>query len=243
MCIDKLSHLISHAVDTGDWKAIRAGRGGPIVSHLMFADDLLFGEATEDQINCVMKVLKFFSNMSGQEVSQEKTSIFFSKNTRRQVRDKLFQRSGFRETANLRKYLGVPLIGRAPRKTDFNYIIEQVSAKLAQWKANQLCFAGRVTLAKSVIEAIPIYPVMTTLLPKSSLDTIQRLQRGFIWGDSDQGKKYHAVGWNKITQTKDNGGIGIGRLRIMNEACIMKLGRKLQAGSNDFMVSSNVGEI
>jgi hypothetical protein len=79
MCIDKLSHLISHAVDTGDWKAIRAGRGGPIVSHLMFADDLLFGEATEDQINCVMKVLKFFSNMSGQEVSQEKTSIFFSK--------------------------------------------------------------------------------------------------------------------------------------------------------------------
>jgi hypothetical protein len=67
---------------------------------------------------------------------------------------------------------------------------------------------------KSVIEAIP---VMTTLLPKSCLDTIQRLQRGFIWGDSDQGKKYHAVGWNKITQTKDNGGIGIRRLRIMND--------------------------
>jgi hypothetical protein len=59
MCIDKLSHLISHEVNIGDWKALRAGRGGPLVSHLMFADDLLlFGEATENQISCVMKVLK-----------------------------------------------------------------------------------------------------------------------------------------------------------------------------------------
>ncbi|PNX98123.1 ribonuclease H [Trifolium pratense] len=41
MCIDKLSHLVSQAVDKGDWKALRAGRGGPVVSHLMFA-----GEAT-----------------------------------------------------------------------------------------------------------------------------------------------------------------------------------------------------
>jgi hypothetical protein len=78
--------------------------------------------------------------------------------------------------------LCVPLIGRSPRKSDFHYIIEQVSAKLAQWKANQLSFAGRVTLAKSVIEAIPIYPMMSMLLPKSCVDEIQKLQRGFIWG-------------------------------------------------------------
>jgi hypothetical protein len=54
LCIDKLSHFISHAVESGEWKALRAGRSGPLVSHLMFADDLLlFGEATKIQINCV----------------------------------------------------------------------------------------------------------------------------------------------------------------------------------------------
>jgi hypothetical protein len=48
MCIDKFSHLISQAVDKGDWIAARAGRGGSFVSHLMFADDLLlFGEAKD----------------------------------------------------------------------------------------------------------------------------------------------------------------------------------------------------
>jgi hypothetical protein len=45
ICMDKLSHLISHAVRQGNWKGIRAGRTGPMISHLMFADDLLlFGE-------------------------------------------------------------------------------------------------------------------------------------------------------------------------------------------------------
>lgn len=71
LCLDKLSHLISYAVEAGDWKALRAGRNGPLVSHLMFADDLLlFGEATEMQINCVTKILGNFCRMSGQQVSE-----------------------------------------------------------------------------------------------------------------------------------------------------------------------------
>ncbi|MCI39407.1 putative ribonuclease H protein, partial [Trifolium medium] len=57
-----------HTVDTGEWKAIRAGRNGPVISHLMFADDLLlFGEATELQINCVNRILDAFCRMSGQQ--------------------------------------------------------------------------------------------------------------------------------------------------------------------------------
>jgi hypothetical protein len=112
----------------------------------MFADDLLlFGEATENQMDCVMNILTKFCSMSGQEVSYEKTSILFSKNVSRQIRNKLVQKSGFRETTHLGKYLGVPLTGNAPRRSDFQYIIDQVSAKLARWKVNQLSFAGRVT--------------------------------------------------------------------------------------------------
>jgi hypothetical protein len=47
----------------------------------MFVDDLLlFGEATDSQIICVKNALECFCTMSGQQVSHEKTSIFFSKN-------------------------------------------------------------------------------------------------------------------------------------------------------------------
>lgn len=47
LCMDKLSHLILEAIEEGSWSPIRAGRSGPLISHLMFADDLLlFGKAS-----------------------------------------------------------------------------------------------------------------------------------------------------------------------------------------------------
>lgn len=59
--MDKLSHLISHAVSEGSWKSLRAGSRGPWVSHLMFADDLLlFGQANAKQMQCVFDILKNF---------------------------------------------------------------------------------------------------------------------------------------------------------------------------------------
>jgi hypothetical protein len=234
LCVDKLSHLIMHAVNAGRWKTLRAGRNGPVVSHLMFADDLLlFGEATENQMDCVMNILTKFCSMSGQEVSYEKTSILFSKNVSRQIRNKLVQKSGFRETTHLGKYLGVPLTGNAPRRSDFQYIIDQVSAKLARWKVNQLSFAGRVTLAKSVIEATPIYPMMTTCIPKGCLEEINKLQRKFIWGDTEGNNKYHAIRWEDVTKPKRFGGLGLRRLDTMNQACLLKLGWKFNFGASD----------
>jgi hypothetical protein len=235
LCMDKLSHLILHAVNRGEWKGIKAGRHGPTVSHLMFADDLLlFGEAQEGQMQCVIDVLNTFCGLSGQEVSQEKTSIFFSKNVSRGVKDKLLRISGFRETDELGRYLGVPLIGQAPRKRDFQYLVDQVAAKLTNWKAKQLSFAGRVTLAKSVIEAVPVYPMMSTKIPKSCLNDIQKLQRDFIWGDTTNERRFHAVSWEKITTPKWMGGLGLRKLDIMNQACLIKLGCKVFSGADEY---------
>jgi hypothetical protein len=95
--------------------------------------------------------------MSGQKVSTEKTRILFSRTVDVRTRGELINISGFKETKELGKYLGVPLTGKAPKRRDFNYLVDQVKNKLASWKAKQLSFAGRVTLSKSVIEAVPIF--------------------------------------------------------------------------------------
>ncbi|PNX97917.1 ribonuclease H [Trifolium pratense] len=233
--MDKLSHLIIHEVNNGKWKGIKAGRNGPMVSHLMFADDLLlFGEAKEEQMKCVIDTLNKFCTLSGQEVSQEKTSIYFSKNVSREMRNKLLRISGFKEANSMGRYLGVPLLGRAPKRNDFQYLVDQVETKLAGWKAKQLSFAGRVTLAKSVLEAIPIYPMMTTRIPKTCLSDIQRIQRSFIWGDTENGRKFHAVSWERVTTPKWMGGLGLRNLEYMNLACLIKLGWKIFSGADDY---------
>lgn len=138
------------------------GRQGLVVSHLMFVDDhLLFREATTSQMSCGMNIMDKFCSMFGQQVSQKKTRIFFSRNASRCKRDQLVQVYGFCETSSLGKNLGFPLTRKASKKKDYRYIIDQVNYKLTMWKGNQLAFARRVTLAKSVIEALLIYPIMT----------------------------------------------------------------------------------
>jgi hypothetical protein len=120
LCMDKLSHIIAESIDKGEWKPMRAGRHGLVISHLMFADDLLiFGQATEEGMTTVMHVLNKFCNMSGQQVNYDKSSIFFSRNVPESKRAALSNISGLKETKNLGKYLGVPALGRAPRVHDF----------------------------------------------------------------------------------------------------------------------------
>lgn len=61
-------HLIDNEVRINNWKALKLGRQGTRISHLMFADDLLlFREAMENQMECVMRTLNLFCNMSGKE--------------------------------------------------------------------------------------------------------------------------------------------------------------------------------
>jgi hypothetical protein len=104
--MDKLSHIIAESIDKGEWKPMRAGRHGLVISHLMFADDLLiFGQATEEGMTTVMHVLNKFCNMSGQQVNYDKSSIFFSRNVPESKRVALSNISGLKETKNLGKYL------------------------------------------------------------------------------------------------------------------------------------------
>ncbi|KAL5734742.1 hypothetical protein ACOSP7_032603 [Xanthoceras sorbifolium] len=68
LCMEKLSHLIVDSVSKGLWKPIRISRGGPLISHLFFADDLiLFGYASLQQANAMKDCLDLFCSYSGQQ--------------------------------------------------------------------------------------------------------------------------------------------------------------------------------
>lgn len=95
MCMDKLTHLIAQSVVEGEWKGLKAGRNGPVITHLMFADNLLvFGQANVNQMATTLRVLNQFCSILGQEINQQKTSLMFSKNVKRDLRDELVTISG-----------------------------------------------------------------------------------------------------------------------------------------------------
>lgn len=74
------------------------------------------------------------------------------------------------------------------------------------------------------MEVIPVYPMMTNMLPKKCIKDIQRLQRKFVWGDTDTKRNYHALNWDTVTLAKSDGGLRLRDLEVMNQSCIMKLG-------------------
>lgn len=234
LCMDKLSHLIEEEVRDDNWNVIRMGQNGSNISHHMFTDDLLlFGEALKKQISYVMNTLKKFCDMSGQKVSKEKSNNLFSNNVTKSMRAKLIHMSNFKETNQCGKYLRVPLSGKALRISDYQYLLEQVESLLANWKSNVLYFPDRVTLVKPVMEAVPTYVVMINKIHVACIDELQRLQQNFIWGDTAEKKRFHAVKWETILKPKASGGLGLRNLKVMNSACLMKIRWKLLSDSDD----------
>lgn len=72
---------MSLAIEQDLWKPVRLNRGGPIISHLAFADDLIFfAEANLEQVELIQSILDVFCQSSGQKVSKEKSRVFFSNN-------------------------------------------------------------------------------------------------------------------------------------------------------------------
>lgn len=57
-------------------------------------------------------------------------------------------------------------------------------AKLASWKLNFLSHAGRLTLIRSTLNAIPAYIMQYFLLPTTISAAINKIQRDFLWGTS-----------------------------------------------------------
>lgn len=71
--------MISKLVEEGRWECTRVVRRGPMISHLVFVDNLLiFIRASENQITCLMEIVHRFCYVLGQKISFEKSSDLLS---------------------------------------------------------------------------------------------------------------------------------------------------------------------
>lgn len=89
-----------------NWKPIPSIKGGPAMSHLRFADDIIvFGEASLRQDRVIYQIVEDFCLATGKRVSLMKSKLFLSKNVRRETARGISTRCQTPTINDLGKYL------------------------------------------------------------------------------------------------------------------------------------------
>lgn len=82
--------------------------------------------------------------------------------------------------------------------------------------------AGKEILLKSVIQAIPTYSMGVFKLPKGLLKELNKMMKGFWWGQIQQKRKLSWINQNQMGKSKAEGGLGFREFGNFNLALIAK---------------------
>lgn len=196
--MEKLSRAIQAQVDAGAWLAVPTGRNSLSLSHLFFADDLLlFSEATSASAGVMAATLTAFGALAGLKVNQGKSSVMFSNAVTGDLKEGIGNLLHFPETDCISSYLGFPILLGRKKIESFQFIVDRLQSKMTSWKRKLLNKAGRATLARSVLAAIPGYYMQLSWLPESTCSQIDKAIRNFIWKGHD-GRGLNLVKWETV---------------------------------------------
>lgn len=139
------------------------------------------------------------------------------------------------------KYLGVPVGANMNLKKNWKPIIDRFNSKLSSWKARSLSFGGRTTLINYVLGNLPTYYLSLFKAPAGVIDQLESLRRRFLWGGNEESRKIPWIAWDKIVNSKENGGIGVGSLRSLNIALLVKWWWRLRSESSAIWSRTVIG--
>ncbi|XP_074306059.1 uncharacterized protein LOC141641287 [Silene latifolia] len=111
---------------------------------------------------------------------------------------------------------------------------ERVSGQLG-WRGAMLSKAGKETLIKSIVQAIPTYAMSVFKIPNFFCDEIRSLITSFWWGASNGRKKIPWIAWEKMCRSKEHGGLGFRDFQLFNKALLGKQGWRLMTEDTSLM--------
>ncbi|XP_035544636.1 uncharacterized protein LOC118348020 [Juglans regia] len=228
LCAEGLSSLLNNSDLRGNTKGISVARHGLRVNHLLFADDcILFCRASVEEWRKMQDLLLIYEKASGQFLNKEKTAVFFSSNTSVEVKRKILVEGGAIVQGSYDKYLGLPtMVGRSKYNT-FRSLKERVWQKISNWKNFFLSGAGKEVMIKAVLQAIPSYTMSVFMLPKRLCKEINVMLSRFWWKSQKNSSGIIWRSWERMSQSKEGGGLGFRNLSSFNSALLAKQARRI----------------
>ena len=91
----------------------------------------------------------------GQAINRQKTTLFFSPNTRPNLREEIYPIFGAQIIFDFEKYLGLLMVGSKNKVNTFKELHEWIAKRVTGWKKKYISKTGREILIKTVAQAIP----------------------------------------------------------------------------------------
>ncbi|KAL9685346.1 hypothetical protein QQ045_022795 [Rhodiola kirilowii] len=169
-CSELLSAKLSAAVSQQRISGVKFGVGGPIVSHLFFADDsIFFIKADAAEADALKNILSQYEMTSGQRINLEKSEVVFSSSTPLDIQRTISGRLMVNQASSHSRYLGLPLVVGQRKIEVFRCITEKIWKRINDWKNKLLSMAGKEVLVKAVLQAIPVYMMSVYRFPQKTI--------------------------------------------------------------------------
>jgi hypothetical protein len=82
---------------------------------------------------------------------------------------------------------------------------------------------GKLQLVDSVLSSLPTFYMCSVKVPIEILNQVDKYRCHYLWRGSDMhDKRPPLAAWKLVTKPKDKGGLGVIRLRLQNDALLMK---------------------
>ncbi|XP_074298368.1 uncharacterized protein LOC141629235 [Silene latifolia] len=173
LCMEVLSGKVIQAQNAGALRGIRLCPNVPPLTHLFFADDVVFFlQDSNKSIYSLKSILDAYCRASGQRINDNKFGVLFSPSTKLNQARECLQVLNIRHNAGIGKYLGLPTKFNGSKREIFAGLIEMVSKRVSSWNGIFLSPAGRLTLISSVLSNIYNYFLSVFKLPVKDLRLI-----------------------------------------------------------------------
>ncbi|XP_071699771.1 uncharacterized protein [Rutidosis leptorrhynchoides] len=197
------------------------------IINLCFADDLfIFSHADMTSVKVIFDALEEFKNCSGLTPSIPKSTGYFA-SVPHHLKSQILNMMPFEEGKLPVRYLGVPLVSSRLLNRDCKLLVEMVRNRIFNWKSKFFSFAGRMQLISSVLVSMQIYWYSVFIISDSIIKEIEKMMRGFLWCQGEMQKCKAKVKWDIVCLPKDEGGLGIKKLKIWNIALLSSQVRRL----------------
>lgn len=87
-------------------------------------------------------------------------------------------------------------------------LMSKFDKRISGWRGRLLSFGGKITLLKSVLNALPIHALSVIKPPNKLIHHLEKTMAAFLWNSKERHRK-HWISWSIICRPMTEGGLGI----------------------------------